>query len=98
MAPFVNGLLSCNGDWGSVHLNAGATRPPGSDTLGTWGIAVERGFGAWTAHLESFGQAGGSPALQVGLRTQVAKGVQGDATAGRVNGDTVLSLGMKFQF
>ena len=96
--PFVNGLLSCNAEFGSVHINAGANRPPEGPTLATWGIAVERGFGAHTAHLEAFGQEQTSPTVQVGWRTDVAKNVQLDATLGRASSETVLSLGMKFQF
>ncbi len=96
--PFVNGLLSCNADFGSVHINAGATRQPEGPALGTWGIAVERGFGAYTAHLETFGQEQAGPSVQLGLRTDVAKNVQLDASVGRVSNETVWTLGMKFQF
>ncbi len=97
-APFVNGVVTCNAEFGSVHLNVGAIRPPQGQTLGTWGIAIERGFGSFTAHMETFGQEQMAPTVQLGLRTDVAKNVQCDGTIGRVNSETVLSLGMKFQF
>lgn len=96
--PFVNGLLSCNADYGSVHLNVGSTSPPGGPGLGTWGLAVEREIGSFTAHAETFGQENGSPTVQLGLRTEVVKNVQIDGSAGRVNGESVLSVGLKFQF
>ena len=38
----INGLLSCNMDAGSLHLNLGANRPPNGPTLNTWGLAFER--------------------------------------------------------
>ncbi|MES2950945.1 MAG: hypothetical protein V4858_20615 [Pseudomonadota bacterium] len=95
---FVNGLLTCNADFGSLHLNLGSTRAPEGPALGTWGVALEHGFGAWTAHVETFGQEQTSPTVQLGLRTDIAKNLQWDATVGRVNNETVLSLGMKFQF
>jgi len=97
-APFVNGIVTCNAGFGSLHVNVGAVRAADSQTLGTWGVAVERGFGAFTAHLETFGQEQAAPTVQMGLRTDIAKNVQWDATLGRVSSETVLSMGVKFQF
>jgi hypothetical protein len=96
--PFVNGLLSCNAEYGSVHLNLGSNSPPKGPSLGTWGLALERELGSFTVHAETFGQENGSPTLQLGLRTELVKNVQIDGTAGRVNGESVLSVGLKFQF
>lgn len=96
--PFVNGLLTCNAEYGSVHLNLGSTSPPVGPSLGTWGLALERKLGSFTAHAEAFGQENGSPTVQLGLRTELFKNVQIDGTAGRVNGESVLSVGLKFQF
>ena len=96
--PFFNGLLSCNGGVGSVHLNLGSNSPPKGPSLGTWGLAVERELGAFTLHAETFGQENGSPTVQLGLRTELVKNVQIDGTAGRVNGESVLSVGLKFLF
>jgi hypothetical protein len=96
--PFFNGLLSCNSGFGSVHLNLGSNSPPTGPSLGTWGLALERELGSFTVHAETFGQENGSPTVQLGLRTELVKNVQIDGTAGRVNGESVLSVGLKFQF
>jgi hypothetical protein len=96
--PFFNGLLSCNGGFGSVHLNLGSNSPPTGPSLGTWGLALERELGSFTVHAETFGQENGNPTVQLGLRTELVKNVQIDGTAGRVNGESVLSVGLKFQF
>ena len=95
---YLNGLLSCNGEAGSLHINLGANRPPDSPTLLTWGLAIEREFGALTPHLEYFGQEQSIPTLQIGLRTQLNKSLQLDGTVGRVGTDTLFSLGLKFLF
>lgn len=96
--PYINGLLSCNMDAGSLHLNLGANRPPDGPTLNTWGLAFEREFGAMTAHVEYFGQEQASPTFQLGLRTELVKNVQIDGTVGHSSGDALFSLGLKFQF
>lgn len=96
--PYINGLLSCNGDAGSLHLNLGANHPPGGPTLNTWGLAFEREFGAMTAHVEYFGQDQSKPTFQLGLRTELLKNVQIDGTVGHSSGDALFSLGLKFQF
>jgi hypothetical protein len=96
--PFVNGLVTCNTGYGSVHVNVGSNSPPQGPSLGTWGFAVERELGSFTAHGEVFGQEKNSPTVQVGLRTEVVKNIILDGTAGRANGESVLSLGLKFQF
>jgi hypothetical protein len=95
---FVNGLVTCNTGYGSVHVNLGSNRPPQGPSLGTWGVALERELGPFTAHGEVFGQEKDSPTVQVGLRTEVVKNITLDGTAGRANGESVLSLGLKFQF
>lgn len=96
--PYVNGLLSCNGEAGSLHLNLGANHPPGGPTLTTWGLALERELGAMTAHAEYFGQEQAHPTVQLGLRTELLKNVQLDGTVGHSNGDALFSMGLKFQF
>lgn len=95
---YLNGLLSCNGEAGSLHINLGANRPPDSPTLLTWGLAIEREFGALTPHVEYFGQEQSIPTFQIGLRTQLNKSLQLDGTVGRVGTDTLFSLGLKFLF
>jgi len=96
--PFVNGLMSCNKEYGSLHVNLGSNSPPQGPSLGTWGVALEREFGAYTGHMEMFGQENGSPTFAVGVRTEVVKNIQIDGSAGRVNGESVLSVGLKYMF
>lgn len=96
--PYVNALLSCNGDAGALHLNLGANRPSGGATLNTWGLAFEREFGAMTVHVEYFGQEHAKPGVQLGLRTELLKNVQIDGTVGHSSGDALLSVGLKYQF
>ena len=97
-SPYFNGLATCNSTWGSTHFNLGALRAPGGPTLGTWGIAHERGFGGVTAHVEAFGQRLSKPTFQVGARMDVAPGVQVDGNVGRTNGETLVSVGLKYSF
>ncbi|MDO9199422.1 hypothetical protein, partial [Rhodoferax sp.] len=92
--PYINGLLSCNMDAGSLHFNLGANRPPDGPALNTWGLAFEHEFGAMTAHVEYFGQEQASPTLQLGLRTELVKNVQIDGTVGHASGDALFSLGL----
>lgn len=96
--PYLNGLLSCNSEAGSLHVNLGANHPPGGPTLKSWGLAVEREFGAVTAHAEYFGQEQSSPTFQLGLRAELLKNVQIDGTVGQSSGDALFSLGLKYQF
>jgi hypothetical protein len=96
--PDVTGLFTCNGEFGAFHLNAGANRPKDGPTLGTWGIALEHAFGAFTAHIETFGQRHSAPTQQIGLRTDIAKNWQIDGTIGKMQRDTLFSVGFKFSF
>lgn len=98
-ARFVNGLLTCNaGGAGSAHLNLGWVKASGAASIATWGLAVEREWGAVTPHLEVFGQRHGRPTLQFGLRTDVADGLQIDGSIGRHEGRTLTTLGLKLGF
>jgi hypothetical protein len=102
--PFVNGLLTCNQEAMALHVNAGASKPTGSKTLGSWGIAIEKEMvDSWTAHAEVFGQQQSKSTLQVGLKKSFEKlgvfsGWQLDGTVGRIDNATVYSLGTKFSF
>ncbi len=98
-ASFINGLMSCNFNEGSaVHLNLGLNRAPGGPNTGVWGVALEHEFGALTGHVEAFGQENALPTLQVGLRTMLTKTLQLDGTVGSSNGESVVSVGLKFLF
>jgi hypothetical protein len=97
-APYVNGLLTCNRSASAVHFNLGAIRPAGTQTLGTWGVAIERELGALTAHAEYFGQEQAKPTVQLGARREVLRNIAVDATLGQTGDDTLYSLGIKFIF
>lgn len=96
--PYINGLFTCNSAWGATHFNLGANRASGGPTLGTWGVAHEREFGAITAHVEAFGQRLAKPTFQIGARKEIAKGLQLDGTLGRSNRETLVSVGLKVGF
>lgn len=96
---FVNGLLSCHaGGLGSVHANLGWLRPSDADGVGSWGLAVERGYGVVTPHLEVFGERHAKPTVQIGARAEVAPGWQLDGSWGRQDGRSRFSLGLKASF
>jgi hypothetical protein len=98
-ATYLNGILSCNGNaLGNVHFNLGAIKAKGVSAVGTWGVAIEREMGAVTPHIELFGAEHEKPTVQVGLRGQLTKTIQLDGTVGRSNGESLYSVGMKFQF
>lgn len=96
--PYLMGVVTCNTDAGSLHLNLGANRQPGGPTLHTWGLAFERQFGAMNAHVEYLGQEQAKPVFQLGLRTDLLKNVQIDGTVGHTGGASLLSIGLKYQF
>jgi hypothetical protein len=96
--PYLNGIFTCNMEGGAAHLNLGANRPSGSATLRTWGLAYEREHGAFTAHVEYFGEQHSAPTAQIGLRSEVVKNIQLDGTVGRSAGESIYSLGVKFMF
>lgn len=96
--PYLNGLLSCNSPWGATHVNVGGQRPSGGPGVATWGLAHERAFGAATVHGEAFGQRLAKPTFQVGTRTNLTHRLQLDATVGRSNRETLLSVGLKQSF
>lgn len=98
-APFINGLATCNQDFGTMHVNLGVSRPEGGEYLGVWGIAFERELGAGiVGHVERFGQKDERPSTQIGLRKEVLPGLQLDGTLGRNASDTIYSVGIKKTF
>ncbi len=100
--PSANGLLSCNQEGGAAHVNLGAVHAPGGPTLRTWGLAVERALGSFTAHAEWYGQKQSAPVFQLGLRTEVAPGWQLNGSVGRTRQadkhEALYSLGLNYQF
>jgi len=97
-AAFVNGLFSCHAGAGHLHLNLGSTKAADESATTTWGVALERDAGAVTPHFEWFGAKDSKPTIQLGVRGDVAKGLQLDGTLGRNDGRTLGSVGLKFRF
>lgn len=96
--PYANGIMSCDAGPGAVHMNFGLSRAPGGPSLPAVGVAWEQAFGAVTGHVEWQAQRGAKPTLGMGLRTDLVKDVQLDGSVGRNGGETLYSVGMKFQF
>ncbi|WCM89676.1 hypothetical protein [Acidovorax sp. NCPPB 3576] len=94
----LNLLGTCIASWGAVHANAGTLHTPDHRWLPTWGAAVESTWGTVTAHVEAFGQRGGSPTYQTGALWEWTPGWQLDGVIGRRQGKTLLSIGVKRSF
>lgn len=97
-AAFVNGLFSCNEGPSHLHLNLGSGKASDESAITTWGVAFERETGAMTPHVEWFGAEGTKPTIQLGVRGDIAKGLQLDGTLGRSDDRTLYSVGLKFKF
>lgn len=97
-ATYLNGLFTCNFESGPLHVNLGANRADGGNTLKTWGLAKEYELGAVTAHIEVFGQQHAKPTWQAGLRKELVKNLQLDGTLGRSDRKTVFSVGLRLGF
>jgi len=95
----VNGMMSCHGSGlGSLHFNLGYTKPSGASGASNWGVALEHPFGAVTPHIEVFGVEDGDPTVQLGLRGDIARGIQLDGTIGRADSINVYTIGLRFKF
>ena len=95
----LNGLLTCNHpDLGSTHFNLGVSRLRHEVTRRGWGLAHERAVGNVTPHIEWFGSERAKPTVQVGLRGDIAEGVQLDGSIGRSAGAMLYTLGTKLAF
>ena len=94
----LNLIGTCAAPWGVVNANLGSQRERGQSWLATWGASLELSGGAITPHLETFGVRHSAPTFQTGARWEWAPGKQLDATIGRQQGRTVLSLGVALAF
>ncbi len=94
------GILTCNSALGSVHFNLTRHKPKDEKNYNSWGVAFERAIGSVTPHIEIFGDEGDQPAVQFGAKTEIAAGLQLDATLGRdrQNKASVFSMGFKYSF
>lgn len=96
--PNATGLMSCNASAGSLHLNLGASRPPGGPTLPAFGIAWEQDLGGATGHIEWLAQRQSKSTLGLGLRKEVFRNFQIDGSIGHNADEALFSLGVKLAF
>lgn len=89
----LNLIGTCAMEWGVANANAGMQREPTLPWRATWGLSVEHSLGAVTPHLEAFGTQHNPPVVQAGARWEWTQGYQLDATLGRQQRRTLLSLG-----
>lgn len=98
-AGFANGLFSCNGNpFGNVHVNLGYTKPSGASGDTSYGIALEKPFGALTPHIEVVGSDRTDTIVNLGLRGDIARNVQLDGSVGRQSGVNIYTVGLKLRF
>lgn len=99
-SPYLVGIMTCNTALGAVHINLARHNPKGEKNYSSWGVAIERPMGNFTPHIETFGDQGTKPTVQMGIKTEIAEGLQLDATVGRdrQNSADVFSLGFKYSF
>ena len=99
-SPYLVGILTCNSALGAVHVNLTRHNPKNEKNYNSWGVAFEREMGGVTPHVEVFGDDTGKPTVQFGAKTEIAEGLQLDATVGRdrQNKANVFSLGFKYSF
>lgn len=98
-STYLNGLFTCNHpDLGSTHLNLGVTKLRHAGSRLDWGVAYEKPVGSVTPSIEWFGSERAKPTVQVGLRGDIAKGVQLDGSIGRSAGAMLYTLGTKLLF
>ena len=99
-SPYLVGILTCNSAAGAIHVNVTRHNPKDEKSFNSWGVAFERQMGSITPHIEMFGDQGQKASVQMGAKTEIAQGLQLDATIGRdrQNRANVFSLGVKQAF
>ncbi|MCX7264424.1 MAG: hypothetical protein EBR17_08405 [Betaproteobacteria bacterium] len=95
---FMSANLSCDLAPGALHWSLVSSRSPQGADVPSLGVAWEHVMGSWTGHVESVAQRQAKPMLGVGLRRDILPGLQLDGTWGRMGGQTLFSLGSKWQF
>lgn len=99
-SPYLVGILTCNSAAGAIHVNVTRHNPKDEKSFNSWGVAFERQMGSITPHIEAFGDQGQKASVQMGAKTEIAQGLQLDATIGRdrQNRANVFSVGVKQSF
>jgi hypothetical protein len=94
-----NLIGTCSMGGPDIHVNLGAARDSAAHTeTRSLGLALEKDLGFASAHVEAVAQEGAKPVVQLGARKMLSKQWQLDGTVGRQGGQTLLSLGTKYQF
>ena len=98
LGPALTGAMSCPLGPGLLHVNLGAARAPGERTAPFAGVAWEQDLGFASAHVEWITTRRAKPVANLGLKREIAPGLQLDGSVGRSGGQTLFSLGLKQQF
>lgn len=97
-SPYATAIMTCSVEPGALHVNLGASRAPGESAVPALGVAWEQDLAFAIGHVEMLAVERTKPAFNIGLRREIAPGVQIDGSVGRSDRQTLWSLGMKFQF
>ena len=97
-ARWFNLVMSCPVAPGNVHLNLGATQTARKSAKAFIGAAWEQDLGWASGHVEWIAAQSAQPIVNLGLRREIAKGLQLDGSVGRQAGRTLFSVGLKQQF
>jgi hypothetical protein len=96
---FANLIGTCQAGFADIHINGGLGRNTSTgDNIKILGLAIEKELSFATVHAEVQGIEHSGPLFQIGARRQLSKKWQIDATIGHQSGNTVFSLGTKYQF
>ena len=90
--------MTCPWPAGNLHLNLGGVRPAHQRSAAWVGAAWEQALGWATGHVEWIATQRARPVFNLGLRREIAKGLQLDGSLGRSGGQTLFSVGLKQQF
>mgnify|MGYP003601164309 FL=1 len=97
-ARWFNLVMTCTVAPGNVHLNLGATQTARKSAKAFIGAAWEQDLGWASGHVEWIAAQSAQPIVNLGLRREIAKGLQLDGSVGRQAGRTLFSVGLKQQF
>ena len=94
--PYLNGLMTCNSDWGASHFNLGLTGAPGPAPWppGAWRMSVNS---ARSRPMSRPSASGGPNLPSRSGAHEIAKGLQLDGTVGRGNRETLVSVGIRLR-
>jgi hypothetical protein len=95
----VNLIGTCALGGPDIHMNLSVVRNTNTQkNVRSLGLALEKDLGFVTAHAEAVATQGDKPTFQIGARKEIIKNWQLDGTLGRQGGQTLWSLGTKYQY